>query len=203
MCLCARTAGMRTASGSRWRSASASLLQRLDARRWPLRPDRRGTRGVPVAVTLCRRWCSRSSGVRTHLDQLNLLVMHQANLRINEAVSEEAGVARGPGLQTTSFATATRTAATIPIALHEAMACGGSVGGASSASSRSGRPPLGAALYRLAQVLADGPSKGRSSGVEQPIATSRFGAGPTRISPPSRSRMGTRFVSLPNPHSMP
>jgi len=57
------------------------------------------------------------------LDQLDLLVMHQANLRINEAVQKRLGLP-DDRVYNNIDRYGNTTAATIPIALHEAMACG-------------------------------------------------------------------------------
>ena len=57
------------------------------------------------------------------LDDVDLLVMHQANLRINEAAQRASGCPTS-GSTTTSRSTATPRSATLPICFHEARQAG-------------------------------------------------------------------------------
>jgi 3-oxoacyl-[acyl-carrier-protein] synthase-3 len=57
------------------------------------------------------------------IDDVDLVVFHQANLRINEAVAERVGIPPGKVFDTIDRF-ANTTAATIPIGLHEAVKTG-------------------------------------------------------------------------------
>ena len=84
----------------------------------------RGGRSSASRRRRCRRSCAKSSpSTACALEDLSLLLMHQANLRINEAVQKHLGLADERVFNNIQRYGNT-TAATLPLVFHEAKAAG-------------------------------------------------------------------------------
>ena len=110
---------------SRRRLGELPLLLAGDVRGQPDDPDRRGTPGLSASP---RRPCRRSSArsLARHglgVADLDLLLMHQANLRINEAVQKTLGLPDERVFNNIQKYGNT-TAATLPLVFHEAKQAG-------------------------------------------------------------------------------